>query len=131
MVFGDLGKGDPQLRGQGLVRHPCLARESTPQGDGEAPPELGGAGVEQDRAGVVIAVRAQRLTEPGIVAGVAVWTGHASAVRADLDAAARTAAQETAVFLPGQVDRAERGRGEGSEHTWVGGDTLGDALAAR
>ena len=45
-------------------------------------------------------------------------------------APARTAAQEPAVFLPGQVDRAEGGRGEGGEHAWVGGDTLGDALAA-
>src|SRR5262249_49327427 len=99
--FGGLGKRDPKLGGQGLVRQPCPGRESTPQGDREAPPELGGAGVEQDRADVVVAVRAQRITEQGIVSGVAVGTGHASAVRADLDTAARTAAQETAVFLPG------------------------------
>jgi hypothetical protein len=80
LVFGDLGKTDPQLRGQVLVRQPGLAGDGPAEGDGEAPPELGGAGVEQDRAGVVVAVRAQRLTEPVIVEGVPVRAGHAPAM---------------------------------------------------
>ena len=70
LVFGDLGVGDPELGGERLVGEPGLAGEGPAEGDGEAPPQFGGAGVEQDRAGVVVAVRAQRLAEPGVVAGV-------------------------------------------------------------
>jgi hypothetical protein len=50
---------------------------------------------------------------------------------ADLAASAWSAALELAVFLAGQVDRAEGGCCEGGEHAWVGGDAVGDALAAR
>jgi hypothetical protein len=106
LVFGDLGEGDPQLGGEGLVRQPGLASKGAAQGDGEAAPQFGGAGVEQDRAGVVIAVRAQRLTEPGIIASVPVTAGHTSAVGAGLDAPTRAAALELAVFLAGQVAAA-------------------------
>src|SRR5204863_9732325 len=67
----------------------------------------------------------------GVVAGVPVRAGQAPTRGAVLDASPGPAALEMAVFLAGQVDGAERGRGEGGEHTRVGGDTLGDALAAR
>jgi hypothetical protein len=50
---------------------------------------------------------------------------------ADLDASPGPAALESAVFLAGQVDGAEGRRGEGGEHARVGGDRVGDALAAR
>jgi hypothetical protein len=50
-------------------------------------------------------------------------------MRADLDAPTRTAALEMAVFLAGQVDRAEGGRGQGGEHARVASDRFGDALA--
>ena len=39
LVFGDLGEGDPQLRGEGLVRQPGLASKGAAQGDGEAAPQ--------------------------------------------------------------------------------------------
>jgi hypothetical protein len=108
-----------------------LAGESPTEGDGEAAPQFRGAGVEQDRAGVVVAVQAQRLTEPGIISGVPVRAGHTPAMRADLDAPTRTAALKMAVFLAGQMDGAEGGRGEGGEHARVASDSFGDALAAR
>ena len=130
LVFGHLGVGDPQLGCQGLVRQSGPAGEGAAQGDGEAAPQFGGAGVEQDRAGVVVAVRAQRLTEPGVVAGVSVGAGHAPAMGAGLGAAAGAAAQELAVFLPVEVDGAEGGCGQGGEHARVGGDGVGDAFAA-
>ena len=50
---------------------------------------------------------------------------------AGLGAAARSAAQELAVFVPMEVDRAEGGRGQGSEHARVASDSFGDALATR
>ena len=130
LVFGDLGVGDPDLRGEGLAGEPGLAGQGPAQGDGEAAPQFGGAGVEQDRAGVVVAVRAQRLAEPVVVPGVLLAAGQADAVRAGLVFPARSAGQYPAVFLAAGVDRAERRRGEGDEDARVVGDGGGDALAA-
>jgi hypothetical protein len=48
LVLSDLGKRNPQLRGEGLVRQPGLAGDGPAEGDGEAAPQFGGAGVEQD-----------------------------------------------------------------------------------
>jgi hypothetical protein len=101
LVFGDLGERDPDLGSQRLVGQPGLASERPAEGDGEAAPQFGGAGVEQDRAGVVVAVRTQRLTESGIVACVPVTAGHVSAMGADLGTSAGTAPQELTVLLPG------------------------------
>ena len=56
LVFGDLGVGDPDLGGERLVGEPGLAGESAAQRDGEAAPQFRSAGVEQDGAGVVVAV---------------------------------------------------------------------------
>ena len=64
LVFGDLGVGDPELRGEGLAGEPGLAGQLPAQGDGEATPQFRGAGVEQHRPGVVVAARAQRFAEP-------------------------------------------------------------------
>ena len=55
--------GDPELRGEGLAGEPALAGQRPAQGDGEPAPQFRGAGVEQHRSGVVVAVRAQRLAE--------------------------------------------------------------------
>src|SRR2546421_7787519 len=51
----------------------------------------GAQALNKTEPGVVVTVRAQRLTQPGIVAGVPVRAGHAPAMRADLDAPTRTA----------------------------------------
>jgi hypothetical protein len=131
LVFSDLGKRDSDLGGQGLVRQSGLAGDGSAQGDGETAPQFRGAGIEQDRAGVVVAVRAQRPTQPVIVAGVPVRAGQAPAMRADLAAPPGMAALELAVFLPVEMDWPERGRGQGGEHARVAGDAAGDALAAR
>jgi hypothetical protein len=75
LILGDLGVGDPDLRGEGLAGEPGLAGQGSAQGDGKAAPQFGSAGVEQDRAGVVIAVRAQRLTESVIIPGMLLPAG--------------------------------------------------------
>jgi hypothetical protein len=41
-----------------------------------------------------------------------------------------TAPEDSAVFLPVDVDRAERWRGQCGEHARMGGDGIGNALAA-
>ena len=49
---------------------------------------------------------------------------------ADAAVSAGTAAQDSAVFLAVDVDRAERWRGQRGEHARMGGDGIGNALAA-
>jgi hypothetical protein len=107
LVFGDLGVGDPDLGGKRRVGQPCLSGEGTAQGDGKAAPEFGGAGVEENGAGVVVAIRAQRLAEPGVVAGMLLRAGQAVAMWTGPAASPGPASHESAVFLPVGVDRAE------------------------
>ncbi len=100
------------------------------QGDGETAPEFGCAGVEQNCAGVVVAVRAERFAELGVVRVVALRAGCRSAVLADVVLAAGSAGQDAAVAFAGGVDDAERGSGQGQEHGRMGGDGRGDAFAS-
>jgi hypothetical protein len=130
LVFSDLGKGDAKLGGERFAGHPGHAGQSTAQRNGEPAPQFGRAGIEQHCAGVVVAVRAQRFGELGVVASVPLAAGQPVAVCADLAASAGSAPQQSAVFLALNVDRTERRCGERSEHARMGGDGLGDALAA-
>ena len=130
LVFGNLGVGDPHLGGEGLASEPGVAGQSPAQGDREPAPQFGSAGVEQDRPGVVVAVRAQRLAEPAVVPGVLLSARQTDAVRAGPVIPPRAAGQDPAVFLAARVDRAERRCGEGDEDARVVGDGGGDALAA-
>nr|WP_246090102.1 hypothetical protein [Nonomuraea deserti] len=130
LVLGDLGEGDRRLPAQRLDRQPVEPRETTAQRQREAPPQLGADGVEQHRALVVVAVRAQRLAEPLIVGAVPVGAGHDPPVRADLGVAASVAGQYLAVPLPPRVDRSKRRRGKSHEQAWVSADRFRHALAA-
>ena len=129
LIFGHLGVGDLDLRGESLASEPGVAGESPAEGDCEPAPQFGGAGVEQDGAGVVVAVRAQRPAEPVVISGMLLAAGQADAVRASLALPAGTAGQNPAVFLAAGVDRAERRRGERDKDARVVGDGGGDALA--
>ena len=105
-----------------------------------APPQFAGLVVPDDVGGVVVAVRAQRLAEPGVVAAVPGEAGVVAAVRAAAGVAAGVAGlgPAGAAGLVGAgvladragVDRAEGRGGEGDEHGRVGGDGRGDAFAA-
>jgi hypothetical protein len=130
LVFGDLGVGDPELRGEGLAGESGLAGQGPAQGDGEPSSQFGGADVEQHRPGVVVAVWTERLAEPVVLPGVLLRARQTDAVLAGLVFPARSAGQDPAVFLPSGVDRAERRRGERDEHAGMVGDGGGDALAA-
>jgi hypothetical protein len=130
LVFGDLGEGDADLGGERLVGEPSLAGKGPSQGDGEPAPQFGRAGVEQDGARVVVADGAQRFPRLVVIAGVPLAAGQPVAVRTSSPASAGPTAQELPVFLTVDVDGAERGRRECGEHAGVGGDGLGDALAA-
>ena len=120
LVFGDLGVGEPHLGGERLAGEPGLAGEGPAQGDGEAPPQLWCAGVEQHRAGVVVAVGAQRFAEPVIVPAVLVGAGHEGAVWAGSGGAAWAAGQFLAAAFPVGVDGTEGGCGQRGEHAWGG-----------
>jgi hypothetical protein len=130
LVFGDLGVGDVDLRGERLAAQPGPAGQCPAKRDGEAAPQLGGVTVEQDRAGVVVAVRAQRLAEPVIVAGVHLVAGQVHTVRARPPFPARAAGQYPVAPLAACVDRTERRCGEGDEDARMMGDLGGDAFAA-
>ncbi len=86
----------------------------------------------QARGGVVIAIAAHRLAEPGIILDVAGRAGDVPAVRAAacLGVAAGTAGQDGLAAHPPGVDRAEGRRGEGGEYARVRGDRLRDTLAS-
>ena len=53
--------------GKGLAGESGLTGQRPAEGDSEPSPQFGSAGVEQDRPGVVVAVRAQRFAEPVVV----------------------------------------------------------------
>ncbi len=129
-IFGDLGVGQPRLGGERLAGEPGLAGEGPAQCDGEAPPQLGGAGVEQHRAGVVVAVRAHRFAELVVISGVLLRAGHADAMRTGPGVSAWMTGQCLAVAFPASVDGAEGGCGQGGEGARVVGDGGGDAFAA-
>ena len=105
-----------------------------------AAPQFPGGGIPHHVSGVVVAVRAQRLPEPGVAGGVAAVAGQGPAVRAGPSVAAGVAGFRlaAAVVLAGAgvqadgpgVDRAEGRGGEGGEHEGMPGDGLGYALAS-
>ena len=106
-----------------------------------APPQFPGLVVPHDVGVVVVAVRAQRLAEPGVVAVVAGEAGSCGGrVRAAAGLAAgvaglgpaRAAGPVGAGVLAdwAGVDGAEGRGGEGGEDGGVGGDGGGDAFAA-
>jgi hypothetical protein len=107
LVLGDLGVGEPGLCGERLAGEPGLAGEGPAEGDREAAPQFGGAGVEQHRACVVVAAGAQWLAELVTVAGVLLGAGRAVAVWAGLGVPSRVAGLCLAVEFAVGVDGAE------------------------
>ena len=106
-----------------------------------APPQFAGLVVPHDVGGVVVAVRAQRLAEPGVVAAVPGEAGQragragrccdVAAGVAGLGPAGAAGPVGAGVLADrAGVDRAEGGGGEGGEDGRVGGDGRGDAFAA-
>ena len=96
--------------------------------------------VPDDVGGVVVAVRAQRLAEPGIVSAVPGEAGGGTAMLAGgrvtagvagLRLAAAAGLVRAGVLADrAGVDRAEGRGGEGDEYCRVSGDVGGDAFAA-
>ena len=130
LIFGDLRVGHPGLGGEHLAGEPGPPGQYPAERDGEPAPQFGGVRVEQDGTGVVVAVGAQWLAQPVIVAGVLLVAGQAHAMRAGPAVPARAAGQHPLTLHAPNVDGAERRRGEGDEHAWMLGDLGGDALAA-
>jgi hypothetical protein len=121
-----LGVGD--LASSAELRHRQLAPfgQVALQGDAEPAPQLRGVPLPHDVAGVVVAVRAQRLAQPRVVLVVALAAPGRTAVRAQ-----RLVATSPAGPLGAQpVHSTERRGGQGGERPRVVGHRLRDALAA-
>lgn len=116
LVLGDLGEGDPQDRVGGLLGHAEPGGDLAAQVGGEAGPQSGGVGVEQDRGRVVVRRGVQRRPEQG--------------VRGFVELAAAAGPDVAAGGGGAVVDGAEGRRGEGGEDAGVGADGVGDGLAA-
>src|SRR5215472_1665701 len=78
LELGDLRVGQPNSAAVGL----CDLVELAAQGDDRAAPELGGVGVPDDSGVVVVAVRAQRPAQAGVVLLVPLAAGDPLPVRA-------------------------------------------------
>ena len=132
LVLSDLDVADPDQGAQPLLGEPGQAGQVAGQVGGEPVPQVARAGVELHGGLVVVAVRAQRPAEPGVVLAVPDRAGDVAAVRtaAHLVVAAGTARQDGLAVQAAGVDRAERRGGEGGEQARVRGDGLGHTFAA-
>jgi hypothetical protein len=131
LVLRDLDVPDTHCRAQLLAGDSGDPGQVTRQVSGEPAPQVTRVSVEHHSGGVVVAVTAHRLTEPGIIVHMPSRAGDITAMRAaaGVGVAAGTAWQHGLAAQAAGMDRAERRRGEGREHTRVGGDRFGDALA--
>src|SRR5207342_3275709 len=82
LVFGHLDVADSYQGAEAFLGDAQAAGQVAGQVGGEPAPQLSRPGVEQHGGGVVVAVRAHRLAEPGIVLDVAGRAGDVPAVRA-------------------------------------------------
>jgi hypothetical protein len=130
LELGHLGIGDPGQPPQPGLAHADLTGQGSVQGDGGPAPQLRRQGVPEHLRLAVMAPRAERLAQPGIVLVVTVPAARSEAVWAAGSLAVGMAGQHQPAFgLPG-VDPPEAGGGEGDEQPWMPGHGLGDALAA-
>ena len=138
LVFGGFAVGDADTVGESPVAGELV--EVAFDGLFGAAPQFAGVVVPHHGGGVVVAVRADRLPKPGIIAAVAGEAGQLAAVRAGLGVAAGVAGLRFAGAVgfagagvpphgPG-VDGAEGRGGEGREHGRVSRDVFGNAFAA-
>jgi hypothetical protein len=130
LVLRYLGERDPDQPPQlGLAEAGELGQR--PVGVGGGPrPQPPRHGVPQHLGARLVAARAQRLPQPGIVVVVALPAAHPPAVRAPLPLPVGVAGEpQQALGLPG-MDPAEGGSGEGDEQPRMPAHGLGDALAA-
>ena len=126
LKLGHLRKRDPNADAV------CLGElvHAPADGDDGAAPQFGRVRVPHHGGVVVVAVRAQRLAEAGVVCLVPLPAGDPPPVRAEVGLAPGAAPGHLpAAGDHAGVNRAEGGRGEGREHARVRGDRRGHALA--
>src|SRR5262249_32373053 len=113
----------------GAARLSELVQAAAGCNDGAAP-QLWRVRVPHHRAVVVVAVRAQRLAETGVVFPVPLPAGDPAPVRAEVRLAPGAAPRQFAAACDDAgVNRAEGGGGEGREHARVRDDRRWHALA--
>ena len=124
LVLGHLDVPDPHQGAEPFLGDAQAAGQVPGQVGGEPAPQVPRPGVEQHGGGVVVAVAAHRLAEPGVLFDVAGRAGDVPAMRAaaGVRVAAGAAGQDGLAAHPAGVDRAEGRGGEGGEHARVRGD---------
>jgi hypothetical protein len=130
LELGHLGVGDPDQPAQRPLLKAHQAAQGTLQGDGGPPPQLRRQRIPEHLRPGVVAGRAERLAQPGVVGVVAVPAAIPQAVGAAGALAVRPAGQHQPPLRPLAVDLAEAGGGEGDEQPRMLPDRLGDAFAA-
>src|SRR5699024_5161951 len=98
------------------------------QTDREPPPQLGAVPLPDRLPLVVVAVRAQRLPDPGVVGVVAISAAARATVLAQPRRSVGSARPGLGTRASRRVDCAERGGGQREEHQRVAGDALRDPL---
>src|SRR5262249_24975330 len=128
LELGDLGVGQLDSHAVSLSEFVEAASDA----DDGAAPQYGGVGVPHHSGVVVVAVRAQRLAQTGVVLFVPLAAGQAPTVRAMIRLAPWSApGNPSSASYDASVDGAEAGSGEGGEDARMDGDRLGNPLAAR
>ena len=110
------------------LAHAQLRGQPAAQGDREAPPQLRGPPVERDRGQVVVAVRADRFPEFGVVVGVGPVAGPSPAMGAHLTSASGPASAGASANppapAPGTMHGTEPGTGESDKPHRMRSDLL-------
>src|SRR5699024_2242966 len=128
LILADLGELHAEEIPRGLLSHPEARGDEAAQTDREPPPQLGAVPLPDRLPLVVVAVRAQRLPDPGVVGVVAFSAAARATVLAQPRRSVGSARPGLGTRASRRVDCAERGGGQREEHQRVGGDALRDPL---
>src|SRR5699024_79104 len=128
LILADLGELHAEEIPRGLLSHPEARGDEAAQTDREPPPQLGAVPLPDRLPLVVVAVRAQRLPDPGVVGVVAFSAAARATVLAQPRRSVGSARPRLRTRASRRVDCAERGGGQREEHQRVRGDALRDPL---
>lgn len=130
LVLGHLRVRQPDRVREGAAREPAPARQDAPQLQREAVPQLPRLCLPQHGTRVVVAARAQRLTQSTFTFRVPYGAPDRHTVRAAFLGPTGTAGPYPTILFTTGMHRAEARRGQRREHARVAADLWGDLLAA-
>src|SRR5699024_192440 len=128
LILADLGELHTEEIPRGLLAHSEARGDEAAQTDREPPPQLGAVPLPDRLPFVVVAVRAQRLTDPGVVSIVVLDAPTRATVLAQTRRSVDGALPRLSTGTSRRVHSAERRCGQSEEHQRVRGDALRDPL---